>query len=204
MLAAAITDLAETLVARGDLDRAKIEAERALAIRAELGEPWGMAHARDALVRLELRRGDFAHAAALAEESLAEWRTTERWTDIAQELYYAASAYRRAGNLTRSNSLLHEGLTLAVRAGDWAVAAECLEEAAALAAARGDPQHALRLRGAVQAWRETTGYSWSLDQGEQGQRERILAEAEVTRLLGEGRAMSLEVAVAYALEELGH
>jgi hypothetical protein len=141
-------------------------------------------------------------AAALAEESLAEWRMTERWSDIAQELYYAASAYRRVDNLPRANSLPNEGLALAVRARDWAVAVECLEEAAALAAARGDIEQALRLRGAVQAWRDTSGFSWSLDHGEQGQLEQTLTETEAQRLLGEGGAMSLEAAVAYALKEL--
>jgi predicted ATPase/class 3 adenylate cyclase len=202
-LAAAITDLAETLVARGDLDRAKLEAERALAIRVELGGSGGMAHARDALVRLEFRRGDFALAAALAEESLADWRMTESWTDIAQELYYAASAYRRLGNLAGAQSLLQDGLRLAVRARDWAVAAVCLEEASALAAARGDIEQALRLRGAVHAWRETSGFSWSLDQEEPEQIERTLTERDAQRLLGEGRALSLEAAVAYALTEVG-
>jgi tetratricopeptide (TPR) repeat protein len=202
MLAAAITDLAETLIARGDLDRAQLEAERALAIRAELGEPSGMAHARHALVRLELRRGDFTRAAALAEDSLADWRTTERWNDIAQALCYAASAHRRLDNLPRASSLLREGLALAARARDWAIAVDCLEEAAAVVAAAGDLEQALRLGGAVQAWRETSGYAWRLYE-EERQFEQTLTETEVKRLLREGRAMSVETAVAYALEELG-
>lgn len=202
MLAAAITDLAETLIARGDLDRAQREAERALNLRAELGEPWGMAHARDALIRLAFRRGEFADAAALAEESLAEWRTTERWSDIAQELYYAASAFRRADDLPRAKSLIREGLAVAIRARDWAVAAECLEEAAALVAAGGDADQALRLQGAVQAWRETSGYSWSLDQSQRAQVDQTRTETETKRLLAEGRAMTLEAAVAQALADL--
>jgi predicted ATPase/class 3 adenylate cyclase len=185
--ASVLTDLAETLIALGDLERAQAEAERALAIRVESGEPWGMAHARDALVRLEISRGDFARAAALAEESLLEWRTTQRWSDIAQELFYAASAHRRAGNAERAEPLLREGLALAAEIEDWAVTVECLEEAAAAELARGRPERARALLAAVRAWREESGFSWSLDD-------------DVPRVHDvDGAPMSLRKAVAYAL-----
>jgi predicted ATPase len=200
-LASALTDLAEILVARGELERAQAEAERALALRSELGEAWGMAHARDALVRLEISRGDFARAAELAEESLAQWRTTERWSDIAQELLYAASAHRRAGDLARAEPLLREGLTLAAEIEDWSVAAECLEEAAVHALALGRAEAAIRLLGAVRAWREDTGFSWSLDGGGQPVVDVPLI-ADADRLLAEGMQMSLPEAVAFARETL--
>src|SRR5207237_3853549 len=156
-LAMALSDLADVLVERRDLDRAEVVAERALRIRTELGKPWGIAHASDVLVRLALERGDHARAAALAEDCIRIWREAGSWVDVAWESVLAATAYRRGGDASRAGTCLREGLRIGIKAANALALLPGLEQAAALAAHRGQDEVALNLHRAARALRASPG-----------------------------------------------
>jgi hypothetical protein len=90
--------------------------------------------------------------------------------------------------------------------GDFHLAVECIETLGHVAAARDLPEWAAKLWGAADAWREAN--SVPLPPVDRQQRERMavetgqqIDEATWSATWEEGRTMSLEQAIAYALEE---
>lgn len=89
--------------------------------------------------------------------------------------------------------------------GQRAALADSFEGVAKLAGARGEPVRAARLLGAAEALREQTlhGVPLSLREAHVASIEAATAGGDATELAGarqEGRTMSLDEAVAYALE----
>jgi len=201
-LAMALSDLADVLVERRDLDRAEVVAERALRIRTELGKPWGIAHASDVLVRLALERGDHARAAALAEDCIRIWREAGSWVDVAWESVLAATAYRRGGDASRAGTCLREGLRIGIKAANVLALLPGLEQAAALAAQGGQDEMALKLCGAARALRDSSGYVFAVDDTARVVSGARLDSERRDALLAEGAAWQLEEAVRHALESL--
>jgi tetratricopeptide (TPR) repeat protein len=110
------------------------------------------------------------------------------------------------GEYDRARTSYQQSLTLCKELGDRMIASESLEGMACIAAAEGEAERAARLFGAAKALREAVGYQHMPE--EDAWREPYLATAR-SRLgekaweqaLAEGRAMTLERAVAYALGE---
>ena len=100
-------------------------------------------------------------------------------------------------------ALLERALRLVGALGDKEVAVECLMSAAELGAQRGEIARATRLLASADALREEVGYS--LDPILEELRARIVAavgeDTAPAAAQSEGRAMSLDDALAYALEE---
>jgi hypothetical protein len=111
------------------------------------------------------------------------------------------------GDQQQARSLHEESLKLSLELGDKLIAAESLE-GLACSAARGEEERAARLFGAAETLREAVAYN-------QAPRERALREpflgAARSRLeeatweaaWAQGRAMTFEDAIAYALEDAG-
>ena len=112
----------------------------------------------------------------------------------------------RAGDHNRASELFEESVALCKELGDKSTAAESLEGLACTAAAKGEAERAARLFGAAQGQYETGGYHHT--PRERALREPYMADAR-SRLNGamweakleDGRAMSLEEAIGYALSE---
>ena len=106
------------------------------------------------------------------------------------------------GDHEQARSLHKESLELSRELGDKLLAAESLEGLACSASTSGEEERAARLFGAAEALREAEGYF-------QAPRERALREPFLgvarsqlwQEALAQGRAMSLEEAVEYALSE---
>jgi len=201
-LATALTDLAETLVELSELERAQETAERALAIRTQLGNAVGMAHARAALVRLELRRGNHKRAVALSEESIPVWRERKAWGDLGWECVLAGTAYRRAGEAAQATERLREGVQLGADLREHSLEAAGVEQVAALAAEAGDFEDALRLYGAARAWRESSGYAFEVDDTALTLSAARFEDEPREALLAEGSGWELEDGVRRSLEYL--
>jgi hypothetical protein len=114
----------------------------------------------------------------------------------------------RRGEHGRAKTLLEERLALSRKLGSMVTIAECLETLAEVAEALGDPPRTARLWGAADALREATGAPWAPT--EKRLQEPYLAatrsrmdEADWTKAWEEGRAMPLEDAIAYALDDAG-
>lgn len=112
------------------------------------------------------------------------------------------------GAMARAAALFAEALALHRDVGNRVGVAECLGGLAAVAATQGWPLQAARLFGAVEAL-ETT-FSLPRLAAEQAERARYatatraqLSEKALATAWAEGRAMALEQAITYVLENEG-
>jgi hypothetical protein len=158
------------------------------------------------LGRLAIREADHARARSYLEESLS-WN--ERLDDQLQKnwaLMYLGLNAVDSGDLPLARTFLEEALTIG-RDFDWTVGvATPLMYFAALAAAQPDPIRALRLAGASEALAESAGAApirltrpiverW-LDRS-----RREVGLERSTAFSAEGRAMSRDRAIEYALND---
>ncbi|HSH81589.1 MAG TPA: adenylate/guanylate cyclase domain-containing protein [Herpetosiphonaceae bacterium] len=201
--------------AEGDFATAGERSDEALALQRELGDPSALA----AMLNNEGWRayvaGDDARALPLLEESLALHRQVG---DTSRRLGLTLDSLGKVlierGDHARARALLTEGLRLAQHYGSKRQLQEALDGLAWLAApegmARGAPgegaERAARLFGAAEALREACGEV--LSPPERSVQEHHVAIAQVhldeaawQAAWAAGRAMPLEQAVAYALED---
>ncbi len=163
-----------------------------------------------ALGELTLRQRDYRRAALWLEESLAlHCRLGDR-RGVAASLGTLGAVVLRQGDSERARELLCESLEMRAELGDKGGMAWCLEHVAEAIVAEGsDPEdawRAARILGAAQALREATGSM--IDPVDHPGYERVVAAVRA-QLSGEaftaawvaGRAMTLEQAIAHAVEK---
>ena len=207
-IAESLSGLAWLAQDRNEFSTARAYYDEALVIRREQGDKGGVAGTLGGLAWLAQNQGDHALAHALYEEALAisrdlgDTRRTELLLSDLAWLFQAERDYAQA-------RVLHtEALALAGGLGDrWGIA-DAFRAFAMLALAGGEPQRASRLFGAAAAARDDTGMQ--LSPTERATHDRAVAdtaaaigEAAFASAWAEGRAMSLQEAIAYALETVG-
>jgi predicted ATPase/class 3 adenylate cyclase/Flp pilus assembly protein TadD len=155
---------------------------------------------------LALRKGDYAAARSLMEEALVTDRDIGRRRHIANTLVNLAACLYHDGDVVGARAMYEESLSLFRTSGDKKGIAECLEGYGTLAYASGDKERAARLLGAMEAIFEELGIF--RDIADLAEYHRIIAdlragleEAKLQSAWQEGRAMSMEEAIEYALEE---
>jgi hypothetical protein len=176
-------------------------------LHAEAGEQQSVARARMAgqLAQLLVAEGAYARGADLAREALdLAQRSGDSSTAVIAQIELAFLAL---GEGASAEGLLRDAL-LAARELRWFEICAAALVGAATAASSLDPSTTARLVGASDAQMEEAGVE--RDPYDQARRERVLAtleewlEAEeLDRLLDEGRAMTLDEAVEFALSALG-
>jgi DNA-binding CsgD family transcriptional regulator/tetratricopeptide (TPR) repeat protein len=205
-LALALGGVGGTALQQGDVERATALLEESLRIYRELGDKWGISATLVHPGIISLNKGDFARAARYFEEALAVSREVGTRLPACISLYHLAFITRAEDDHERAAKLYLEGLELAVEAGDKANAAYCLEGLASLIAERGEPQRAARLFGASEELLEAIGAPLYAHAPDRTLYERAvdalrsrLGEEACGALWAEGRAMTLEQAIEYAL-----
>lgn len=193
---------------RREYARARELLGESLALYRELGDDWNVAHLLNFLGVIPLAQGDFEGAARFFEEGLRVARRVGDRLPIRISLYNLALSRQGSGDLAGARKLLREGLVLSAEAGDKASAAYCLE---GLAALERDPERGASLFGAAQARLEAVGgvpvYAYTSDRS--GHDRSVAAvrsrldRAAFEAAWEQGRALGLEQAVAYALQESG-
>jgi non-specific serine/threonine protein kinase len=180
--------------------------EEGLALFRELGDRSGMARALNILGELARLVGDYQRARTVYEECLAVFREAGdalREAIVLGNLSYIA---QHQGDHGRAEALCKEAI---VRLRELELRYPMAFFLAALAgpvAAKGDAERAACLLGAAEALREAMGIGlvpsdqFEVDRYVSAVREQ-LDEMTFEAAWAEGRAMSLEVAIAYALEE---
>lgn len=173
----------------------------------ELDDGWGVANALLGLAQAAMARGDGAAAASLLSEAESLSRAAGDWFTLSANLSVQALASRLRGEDEQAADKLRECVDLAAALRDaWTVVLG-ISGLAGVAASQDRPERAARLLGAVEALNEKMGVevAWSawrtLNRRDlSSARERLGPEAfEKARM--EGRAMTLEEAVAEALAE---
>jgi DNA-binding CsgD family transcriptional regulator len=191
---------------QGDHERAKELYEEGLALSRELGGAETIGVQLLSLGYEFLLEGDHERATALNEEAAALLRNRGYRTGLETALANLGWTALVRGDHNRAAELFEESVALSTELGDKSTAAESLEGLACAAGARGEPERAARLFGAAQGLYEAGGYHRT--PRELALREPYLADAR-SRLDGalwgtkleEGRAMTLEEAIQYALSE---
>jgi predicted ATPase/class 3 adenylate cyclase len=210
-IAASLHHLSRVRFYQGDSAVAETMCKESLALRQELGDRHGIAMSLNTLGVIARNRGDHAAARALFEESLLLFRESgDKW-GIGLLLNNLARVTRDLGDWAGTAALCTESLALFQEVGDRHGIAWVLSNLAIVAGSGGGWERASRLFGAAEALRASVGTSsLSLSPAERSAHEAAVASARAR--LGEdtfaaleaaGRAMSLEQAVAYALETTG-
>jgi predicted ATPase/class 3 adenylate cyclase len=204
-LSIALGNLGFMLMNQGDLVGAHAAYEESVVIRRELGDKLGMAGALTNVGLVAALRGDFARARSLEEESLSMLSALDSKEGKAYALRHLGFIAHSEGDYEQARAQLRASLALFWELGNKRVVAECLAGLAAISGAEGRPEQAAKLFGAAQALYVALGTTmWDSDRPLY---ERDLAAARArlgeeawARAQQDGRAMSLEQAIEYALE----
>lgn len=200
----ALVGLARVAFREGDHQAVRARAEEAIAVARGLEEPDAMAAPLHLLAAGTRQAGDYTRAQALYEESLALSRELGDERGVAMELLNLAAVEKHLGNLSRAEDLLRESIPQMRTVGDHSLTVAGLVVMAGVLAEGAEPGRGARLLGAVDALMEASGQV--LDPDDQAEHEQAAASARAA--LGdaafdaardEGKVMSLESAVTYAL-----
>ncbi len=186
--------------------------EKSLQIRKAVGDPHAVATSLNNLGLATISRGDYVSARTLLEESLAIYRHLGDGYGIATSLNNLALAATVEGNYSLARPLLEESLTIRTSMRDKYAIGYSLAGFASLygrqADEDGDPariERATRLLGATDALLELIGAR--LENVYLREYRRVLASSHIhlaaedfATAWEEGRSMSLEQVIAYALE----
>jgi DNA-binding CsgD family transcriptional regulator len=192
---------------RGRYQQAIAVIEEAADLFLEEGENWGAAIELGFLAVAWRNQGDHERAKRLAERGLAISREIGERQATTSALYTLAILAQTEGEDERARNLFEEGLKLSAELGNEADVAHCLEGLASMYGAEGKIVRAARLWGAEETLLEkledavfaSVPYR-SLHRSQVAAARSQLDEAAWTAAWTEGRAMSLEQAVEYALE----
>ena len=190
---------------QGDYERARLHQVEGLAIRREIGDRFGIASSLSNLGYMYMDQGDYAQARLIIEESLAIHREIGSKFYIAINLNNLGNVMRAQGDKAQARHLYYESLQLNRELGDgWAIA-YLIEDIGCLEALSGRPERALKLAGAASALREKIGAPLppndqaKLDKALEAARQS-LGEAGQVAAWAEGRGMTLDQALDYALQ----
>jgi predicted ATPase len=189
----------------GDYQRATTLLEQVLPVHRQQGDLHGVGWALCYLACMQCQQGEYARAVALFEESLAAFQDLQDKYGISYQLWYLANTVRDQHNYEQAKRLYRESLQVRHALMDKRGIAECFESLVEVAVAEGQPVRAARLFAAAHWLRETS--STPLDAHGRPAQERAVANARTAlgedafaAAWAEGRALSLEEAVALALE----
>jgi predicted ATPase/class 3 adenylate cyclase len=204
-VAEGIYNMAFVLAYEGDLRGAAPMIEESRAMFEELGIRRGVADAiwfMGISARLE---GDLPRSRTLAEESLLLHRQVGDLFGTTDSLFGLGRVAFAEGDLTTAASCFLQALDNGERVGNRTGMAIVMDNLAAKASAEGRHLRALRLGGASEAIKEAAGghappVLIDLPDPREAARE-VLGEAAVYAAWEEGRAMTLDQALAYAREE---
>jgi tetratricopeptide (TPR) repeat protein len=194
---------------RTDYEGAASHLERALRSFRQEGEDYIVAFVTTFLGMLALTRGEEGKAILLFEEGLSVARRSGDRGAAFTALYNLAQVALSHGEHDRAATLFEDGVTLSEQVGDRANLAYCLEGLATVAGARGEAECCARLIGAAEGLHEAVGvpvyvyyepYRTVYERTMTAVRSELGEEGfEAAR--AEGRSMTFEQAVAYALED---
>jgi tetratricopeptide (TPR) repeat protein len=206
-LALTLGGLALMALARGDMERSTTRFGESMTLYREIDDRWGMGSVLVHEGLIPLSKGQYTQAVRYFEEGLEIVREIGDRLIWGHALHHLAWASLLQGNHQRASRFYVEGLGVAMELGDGAGVSYCLEGIASLVATDTEPGRRARLFGASQALLETVGTPCT-------SRYRTgtcitaplrsyvpgLGEAAFETARAEGRAVTPEQAVEYALE----
>ena len=204
--ARSLLSLGTVAAEQGDHERAITLSERAAELYRESGDRRGHALAVSNLGGIALERGDYARAAALSDEAYGLFETLEDSEGMAFALVNQGFAAVSQHDHARALTLLREALRRLAELGFKDIIGYCFEGLAAVLAFTGEGESAARLLGAAEALRESLGVDLAPAERETheqtaGAVREAVGEERFSAAWRQGRELSLDEAIAYALAE---
>jgi predicted ATPase/DNA-binding SARP family transcriptional activator/DNA-binding CsgD family transcriptional regulator len=204
----ALSTLSYMAACRSDLERAKALGEESLAIAREAGDTTAASFASQHLAITAMLGGDYERAQTLFEATLEMTRITGNREGQTISLNNLGLVALCRGDYAQAAKLSTESLKLSEELLDHQVVTWSLDALAAVCGQQGYVGRAARLWGAAEVLREASGFSQPPD--DKRVLEPFLEDAR-SRLDGatfqaaweEGRTMTEEQAIGYALSEEG-
>ena len=205
-IALSLHNLGNVACDQGEYPAARRLYEESLAIRRELRDRQGIASTLSALGDVALVQSDHAAARALFEEGLAVFRELNHRRHVAYSLGRLGTVACDQGEYSAARTLHEESLGIFRDLGHRQGIAESLADIADLAFAQAVPGKAARLWGAAERMREQVALP--LAPSERARYDRQIAaaraafgdDADFERAWREGRAMTMERAIEFALQ----
>ena len=195
------------LVARqeGDYSLARTVLDEALITSREVGDKLRIALTINSLGELKRLQNHYPAARSFYEEALVRFRELGVRSNIAVTLHNLGHIVHHQGDLEEARAYFVESLIVCHELGDKEIVAACIAGLGGIASSSGKPEAAAKLLAAASALLESVGTS--LDPADRMEYQRNLAaamaqtdEAAWEAAWGEGHSMSMEQAIAYALE----
>lgn len=178
--------------------------EESLAISRGLGDTPFIALLLVYLGNVLRHQGDFERAAALYEEGLALYRDAGSKWGMAVSLHNLGRLAWEQGDYRQAAALFEESLPLYRETGYDPGVVGCLAGLAGIAGSGGQPERAARLLGAAQALMDSTNAVIGPEDRLEIERDLSAVRSQLSEeafavALEQGRAMTMEQAIAYAL-----
>jgi predicted ATPase/DNA-binding SARP family transcriptional activator len=192
---------------QSDFQRSATLLSESLALHQQAGDLSSQAHLLwNNLAIVFKRLGDYDQARSLLEAGLVEVRKMGDNVSIANALANLGNVYLLQGDGRQAAAVHRESLTLRQAMGDQRGLASSLTSLAELAVSTGEYERAARLHGIAELLREELKVPLTAVAQEDMERDRAamqaaLGEAATAAAWADGKTLSLEQAIAYALEE---
>jgi len=198
-------DAFPAIAGRINLDRARLLLNEALGLFRQLGDDGGVARSLWGLGNLAYFLKDYPAAKGLLEESEARFRTIDDRFGLGWCLHTLGLTLIKSDDTAGASRCWHEALELFNYAQDVAGLVVQVDNLSVIARRAGDPVRATRLAAAAAAHQVSSGTGLAglltVQEGRTGREG--LSEDAASRAWAEGQAMTLEQAIAYALENDG-
>jgi predicted ATPase/DNA-binding CsgD family transcriptional regulator len=191
---------------RDKYEHAMALCEEGLSLLREADDKAGIAQALTNIGELARAQQGLPRARDAYEEALKVARENGDGLREAIVLIDLGLAAQYEGDAERARALFRQGLTLAVEIGHLVLKVDALAYLAGATGALGRLKRAARLFGAAEAFYDAYGFSLQAGDLPEWKRSRAsvceqLDEATFNALCAEGKAMSLDEAITFSLEE---
>ena len=190
---------------QGRFEEAEDLYRNSLAAFRELGDQYMVAFVYSGLGDLARVREDYEWAEKYHEQTLEIFQQQRGRVTLAWPYINLGWVSIRRTNYRKARNLLEESLQLAIELDNKGLIGGCLAGFASILAMTGKPEQAARLFGTADSLSESLGPLEPADQKDQdyytGLVRGQLDQAVFEKAWNEGRAMSLDEAIAYALAE---
>jgi predicted ATPase/class 3 adenylate cyclase len=201
LIANALYNLSFPFAQAGEEDAARSYMMQSVSLFEEIGDSPGLARAYWGLGSNAFITGEYEAAQQYFDRALEESRKAGDEFQAAWTLFTSGESSLRQKDRERARASLTQALKLFSAVGDLSGIVFCLESFAELAVLDHDDERAAVLEGAAGALRDSTGVElrdWTQQKGEQLRPD--LSEEEYDRARVRGEALTVEEAMAYALE----
>ena len=206
--ALAIYQLADLAAVQGHYVEAEQQYMESLAKFQELGDKFRVGYVLNSLGELARLLGEYERAGKFYEEHIEILR--EQRSPVALVLPSVNHAWvsLHGGDYRKAKDLFEETLKLSNEYGNKTAMADCLAGFASFLGMIGKPERAAQLFGAVESLLESIGMPGRMDPSDEKEFNHYVAavrgqldEATFAKAWGDGRTMTLEQAIEFALQE---